>query len=377
MLEMLKTHGLSAKPIQLRGRFHNATYATSVTCLSRLCEADARFRFSNTTIRCDGPGVLPVRSNVDGDVIGKGSCIHDVALQSILAKPSFWYLTVSAAFEKTKETVDENLGFVAIGTDQFVPRLVKSRLVRPVGLRNNHTQDHGELANEVNHASVKTEREQPDGQNTKNGSPTAVPIAITGMGCRYAQADSPELLWEMLQLGRCAVSPLPNERFRMDDLPREPKRPFFGNYLAKPDVFDHRFFGISAREAEAMDPQQRLLLQVAYESMESAGYCGIKKSSLPTDIGCYVGVGSDDYTDNIGSSNANAFSAMGTLQAFNSGRVSHHFGWSGPSVVIDTACSSAAVAIHMACKVRSHLYSPTEERCFLATKPSILTDNAL
>lgn len=352
MMEQLKAHGLSAKLIHLRGRFHNSVHASSVRQLSRLCEEDARFRLPNAKSNTDGPCVLPLRSNVDGDLIGKESNIHDVALESILAKPSFWSLTVSAALDKTQEMVEEDLGFVAIGTEQFVPRVIRSRLVRPSGSPTTTISDHDAMSNGNNEASIEDDAQKLNQQYTNEVSPTAVPIAITGMGCRYAQADSPELLWELLQLGRCAVSPQPNGRFKMDELPRQPKGPFFGNYLENPDVFDHRFFNISAREAAAMDPQQRLILQVAYESMESAGYCGLRRAGLPTDIGCYVGVGSDDYTDNIGSSNANAFSATGTLQAFNSGRVSHFFGWSGPSVVIDTACSSAAVAIHMACQVR-------------------------
>ncbi|KGO47180.1 Acyl transferase/acyl hydrolase/lysophospholipase [Penicillium expansum] len=311
---------------------------------------DARFRLPNTNSSTDGPCVLPLRSNVDGDVIGKGSSIHDIALESILTKASLWSLTVSGSFDGTHQQFEEELGFVAIGTEQFVPRRIRNRLVKSAGSLGNTSNGQDTQPNGVSHTSIGAEVEQEKSQNTSKSPSTAVPIAITGMGCRYAQADSPDLLWELLQLGRCAVSPLPNKRFKLNELPRQPKGPFFGNYLENPDVFDHRFFNISAREAEAMDPQQRLLLQVAYESMESAGYCGIKKFSLPKDIGCYVGVGSDDYTDNVGSCNANAFSATGTLQAFNSGRVSHFFGWSGPSVVIDTACSSAAVAIHMACK---------------------------
>lgn len=98
-----------------------------------------------------------------------------------------------------------------------------------------------------------------------------------------------------------------------------------------------------------MDPQQRLLLQVAYEAVESSGYFG-RGGYRPTDVGCYVGVGTDDYCDNVASHPANAFSATGTLRAFISGRVSHYFGWDGPSMTMDTACSSAAVSIHTACK---------------------------
>lgn len=349
----LATNGLSAKQIHLRGRFHSATHVEVVTTISKLCQDDMRFRLPHTNSSKHSPCVLPLRSNVDGDLIGKGSSIQIIALSSILSKPALWSRTVSGAFDGGRQQLAEDLGFVVIGTEQFVPRQARSRVVQLSNAPGNPSNEHDTTPNGVNQASVTTESESSNSQPTAQNPPTALPIAITGMGCRYAHADSPQLLWELLRQGQCAVSPLPNERFKMDELPRQPKGPFFGNYLENPDVFDHRFFNISAREAEAMDPQQRLLLQVAYESMESAGYCGINKSNLSKDIGCYVGVGSDDYTDNVGSANANAFSATGTLQAFNSGRVSHFFGWSGPSVVIDTACSSAAVAIHMACKVIS------------------------
>ncbi|KAJ5388986.1 Acyl transferase/acyl hydrolase/lysophospholipase [Penicillium cataractarum] len=341
VMEQLKSQDLSAKTIHLGGRFHHTAHTTSVTYLKRLCEVDARFRLPDTMIRC----YLPLRSNVDGNVIQDLASIHEIALESILVKPSLWSLTVSSALEKAQE-MGEQPEVIAIGTDQFVPRLFKPRLVEPARSSSPNPGKYCGNSNKPNSGHRTSENSKHEQKNAL----TAVPIAITGMGCRFAQADSPACLWEMLQLGRCAVGPLPNSRFKMEELLREPKGPFFGNYLANPDVFDHRFFGISAREAEAMDPQQRLLLQVAYEAMESAGYCGLKKADLPTDIGCYVGVGSDDYTENVGSVNANAFSATGTLQAFNTGRISHFFGWSGPSIVVDTACSSAAVSIHMACK---------------------------
>jgi hypothetical protein len=346
-LEQLKSQDFSAKVISVRGRFHHDVHIDSVAHLAKLCVQDARFRLPDTEIWSP----LPLRSNVNGEIIENISRIHEVALESILVKPSLWSLTVSSVIEETQGGFDGQLTFSAIGTDQFVPRLIKNRLV-DLPSSSSRLSSNGECG--------RAEDEATNTQIKTNTSPTALPIAITGMGCRYAQADSPELLWEMLRLGKTAVSLLPNKRFNMDKLAREPKGPFFGNYLANPDVFDHRFFGISAREAEAMDPQQRLLLQVAYESMESAGYCGLKKANLPTDIGCYVGVGSDDYTDNVGSVNSNAFSATGTLQAFNSGRISHFFGWSGPSIVVDTACSSAAVAIHMACKVSYYSNAPND-----------------
>ncbi|KAJ5952971.1 CAZyme family CE10 [Penicillium vulpinum] len=345
LIKELGGHGLSVKTIDLRGRFHHSSHITAVEHLTDLCETDERFRLASS-----GPCVLPLRSNIDGRVIAKRCAIHKTALESILTNPSQWAMTVSATVEQTAEGTDHDLRLVAIGTGQFVPRPVRARVLDNINNKSSDITEHGMLPNGIHKLSSNTGSGRETHLTKIAPGGIATPIAITGMGCRYSQADSPEQLWEILELGLCGVSALPNERFKMDSLLRKPKGPFWGNYLANPDVFDHRFFGISAREAEAMDPQQRLLLQVGYEAMESAGYCGIRTSDLPNNIGCYVGVGSDDYTDNVGSTNANAFSATGTLQAFCTGRLSHYFGWTGPSVVVDTACSSAAVAIHLACK---------------------------
>ncbi|KAB5575255.1 hypothetical protein GE09DRAFT_990386 [Coniochaeta sp. 2T2.1] len=170
------------------------------------------------------------------------------------------------------------------------------------------------------------------------------------MSCRYPNADSLEEFWELLCAGRSAVGPVPEFRFKVDDLTRKPKGFFQGNFLRHPDHFDHRFFGISGREAKYMDPQQRLTLQLAYETLESAGYFGVNSpaENRDTTVGCYVGVAAVDYRDNVSSHDASAFSLLGTLRASVSGRVSHYFGWTGPSISYDTACSSGAVAIHSA-----------------------------
>ncbi|KAL8724681.1 MAG: hypothetical protein Q9166_007815 [cf. Caloplaca sp. 2 TL-2023] len=145
-------------------------------------------------------------------------------------------------------------------------------------------------------------------------------IAVVGMSCRFPEADSLEQFWQLITSGANAVRPIPRERFNAQQLWRDPGGPFWGNFLRDPDVFDHRFFSISGREAKSMDPQQRLLLQVVYEALESSGHYGFQRATRPKDIGCYIGVGSVDYEDNVSSENATAFSALGTLRAFISGR---------------------------------------------------------
>jgi len=162
-----------------------------------------------------------------------------------------------------------------------------------------------------------------------------------------------EEYWQLLDAGLSMATEPPTGRFPTRDHKRSnDKSIFLGNFLRDIANFDNRFFKKSSREAASMDPQQRLLLEVAYQALESSGYFGPRDRD--TEVGCFVGVCASDYNDNVASHPPNAFSTLGTLRAFLTGKISHMFGFSGPSVTFDTACSSSAVAIDAACKAILH-----------------------
>lgn len=305
--------------IGLRGRFHCAANTDAVEALKGLCEHDDRFRLPRADVLA-----WPLRSNADAEIITQGY-LHEHALESILGRRAHWFRTVEATLGGLET---ENPRIVLIGSEAFMPR-------RFIHRRDPQSHDRASA----------TEDPSVVRQDAKNE------IAVIGMACRFPSADSLEEFWELIESGKNALQSIPPSRFDMEAVPREPRSVTWGNFLRDPDAFDHRFFNISGREAKSMDPQQRLLLQVAYEALESAGYCSLPEEARPRDVGCYVGVGSVDYEQNVALENANAFSATGTLRAFICGRVSHFFGWTGPSMTFDTACSSSAVAIHSACKV--------------------------
>ena len=97
-----------------------------------------------------------------------------------------------------------------------------------------------------------------------------------------------------------------------------------------------------------MDPQQRVLLTAAHEAFEDAGYVPDSSPSFQrATMGCYIGLATGDYTDNI-RNDVDTFYSTGTLRAFHSGRISYFYGLGGPSIVTDTACSSSTVAIYQA-----------------------------
>lgn len=198
--------------------------------------------------------------------------------------------------------------------------------------------------------------------NRETGSPRPTPdgfpdgsIAIVGAGCRLPSANSLDDLWEIVSQGQSRLEKLrpercdPKQTYRaLQDPPWIAKREFYGNFLEDAAAFDHAFFGISPREAANMDPQQRLLLETAFEAMDSSGYLGDHSRARGDPVGCFIGASYTEYLENTSAHTPSAFTATGTIRAFLSGKISYHFGRTGPSEVIDTACSASLVAVHRA-----------------------------
>ncbi|TBU27328.1 ketoacyl-synt-domain-containing protein [Dichomitus squalens] len=181
-------------------------------------------------------------------------------------------------------------------------------------------------------------------------------IAIVGMANTFPNAPNPEVLWDVLLSGQITVAEVPPERFSLSEQQegdaessRDPHT-LRGNFIDQPDIFDNAFFHVSPREAQSMDPQQRLLLHVAYHALENAGYIpNATRSWNPETFGTFVGVATNDYVHNL-RSNIDVYYSTGTLQSFLSGKIAYTFGFGGPALVLDTACSSSIVAIHQACR---------------------------
>ena len=185
------------------------------------------------------------------------------------------------------------------------------------------------------------------------------PIAIVGIGCRFpGGANSPQAFWQMLCAGTDAIREVPADRWSIaayyDPTPGRPGKTYskWGGFLDQIDRFDPTFFGISAREADAIDPQQRLLLEASWEAFEDAGrpLDSVRGSST----GVFVGISTIDYAvmqhQDIGPGTADVYSATGTAFSVAANRISYCFDLRGPSLAIDTACSSALTACHLACE---------------------------
>ncbi|OLN84341.1 Nonribosomal peptide synthetase 14-like protein 1 [Colletotrichum chlorophyti] len=195
------------------------------------------------------------------------------------------------------------------------------------------------------------------GNKQMDTSPTPEPIAVIGTALRFpGGATSPSKLWEMLRDPPSHLSRTPpEERFGSAGFFHpDPEHHGTSNseksYFLDQDIrlFDAPFFNIAPREAEAIDPQHRLLLEVVYEALEAGGIP--LEKTRGTDTAVYVGQMSNDYWDHLlrDVDSIPKYMATGTARSITANRLSYFFDWHGPSLSIDTACSSSMVALHQA-----------------------------
>lgn len=178
-------------------------------------------------------------------------------------------------------------------------------------------------------------------------------VAIVGMAGRFPGSADVEAFWRSLQEGRESITFFSDDELRaMGVEPALWESPDYvkaRGVLAGAELFDAGFFGLSPREAELMDPQQRVFLEIAWTALEHAGY---DPGSYPGAIGVYAGAGWTSYLlFNLASHPDLLDSVKGhqTLLANDKDnlatRVSYKLNLRGPSLTIQTACSTSLVAV--------------------------------
>jgi acyl transferase domain-containing protein/aryl carrier-like protein len=189
-------------------------------------------------------------------------------------------------------------------------------------------------------------------------SETVPPVAVVGLACRFPGGPDVPTFWKLLVDGGNAIIDIPADRWNLDALklfndgkpvPRNVTR---GGWLPDVKSFDNTFFRMSPREAKTLDPKQRLVLEVTYEAFEDARLAPDQITDLST--GVFVGCAQSEYLQRffwrmeIGGPKSDRYCGPGNDPSFTSGRISAMFGFDGPSVNVNTACSTSLVAIHQA-----------------------------
>jgi acyl transferase domain-containing protein/SAM-dependent methyltransferase len=181
-------------------------------------------------------------------------------------------------------------------------------------------------------------------------------VAVVGVACRVPGASTPADFWRLLDRGDCVIGSSAGRLHWPDGI--DPQGPHAGidraGLLPRIDEFDADFFQISPHEAELMDPQQRLLLELSWEAIERAGY---RASALADErTGVFIGACHNEYRDLLARTPAarDAYVGTGSAASMLANRLSFYYDFRGPSVAIDTACSSALVAMdHAVRAIRS------------------------
>ncbi|KAL9601094.1 MAG: hypothetical protein Q9179_002982 [Wetmoreana sp. 5 TL-2023] len=197
-------------------------------------------------------------------------------------------------------------------------------------------------------------------------------IAIIGMACRVAGANSPMELWENLLSARDVQRRI--TRFNIDGFYHPDGGPLKGltnvdrAYMlddAAVDKFDNAFFHTTPAEAPAMDPQQRMLLEVSFEAIENAGIT--LDAFTGTGTAVFTGTSSPGSRRRWGIEGSDYHTVLardpdvtpkyivtGTAGCMAANRLSYFYDLSGPSISVDTACSSSMAALHQAARTLQH-----------------------
>ncbi len=183
-------------------------------------------------------------------------------------------------------------------------------------------------------------------------------LAVVGMACRFPGAGDVEAYWENLKRGVESITFLTDEELLDAQVPPEvfnhPDYVKAASILKEVDCFDAGFFGYSPREAALLDPQQRLFLETAWHALENAG---IHAESFKGAVGVFAGTNFSSYLINnlLGNRRMNINADGFFLQIANdkdnlATRTSYKLNLNGPSVTLQTACSTSLVAVHYACQ---------------------------
>ncbi|MGW4533251.1 SDR family NAD(P)-dependent oxidoreductase [Nocardia sp. NPDC004340] len=168
------------------------------------------------------------------------------------------------------------------------------------------------------------------------------PVAVVGMACRLPGVADLDDFWRLLGEGRATVGAAPAARANLSER---------ASFLDSVSDFDAEFFGIAPHEARSIDPQQLLALELSWEALEDAGLADAARESRRG--GVFLGCTSGDFAELVNAAEGPGItrhSLWGATRGIIANRVSNFFGFTGPSLLVDSAQASSLVAVHLACE---------------------------
>ena len=182
-------------------------------------------------------------------------------------------------------------------------------------------------------------------------------IAIIGVSGKYPMADTLEQFWENLKDGKDCITEIPKERWDYNDYYDTDKNrkdkvyTKWGGFINDIDKFDPMFFNMSKRESVMIDPAERLFLETSWKVFEDAGYS--KRKLENSNTGVFVGIMYGQYQMYVNNIDRKSIAPTSSYASV-ANRVSYFFNLHGPSMSVDSMCSSSLTAFHLACESIRH-----------------------
>ena len=178
------------------------------------------------------------------------------------------------------------------------------------------------------------------------------PIAIVGLSGSFPKCQTVEDFWKALEKGESLIEKVPKERFDVEKIYDNTGRNLnksttqWGGFIPDVQSFDNDFFDISEDDSKVMDPRQRLLLMSVYHCIEDAGYSKTHLEKSNTAV--YIGAEENEYLQKLIENKVDVGDGFSQASNMVANQISWFFDWLGPSEMINTLCSSGAIAIHKA-----------------------------
>ena len=330
---------------QLSARFQQGEFAAVIECVETL---RALYHEAPLASALPASEIEQQIAAIWQDVLG----VTQVGVQDNFFELGGDSLSLVQAHERLMEIFGPALTLVDLFTSPTIEMLVK------------------QLTGEKTQASP-TEKGQAraNTRNTHQASGANKDIAVIGMSCRFPGADDIDTFWKNLAAGVESITFFDDKELIKSGFSRDVfDRPDYvkaSPLISDARGFDAEFFGYSARDAELMDPQQRLFLECAWEAFEVAGY---DPTTYPGVTGVYAGAAMNTYLlnnvlpnrgmlDSQDDLNVATLDSMGGFMLmvandkdYLTTRVSYKLNLGGPSINVQTACSTGLVTVHMACQ---------------------------
>lgn len=302
-------------------------------------------------------GILSKITKIPSDKISVDEELESYGIDSIMI------IDITKELEKYFGELSKTLFFEyqrLMELSQYFVENYRTELLKILNIKDKKTENirvETQIENEIMPSEIEYSKKKVNNlklrESIKDKEHSSLDIAVIGLGGRYPMAKDPDQLWRVLISGKDCITEIPKDHWDYDKYyekrvdKNSKKYSKWGGFIDEWDQFDPLFFNIAPKEAILMDPQERLFLETTEQVLEDAGYTS--EELKPYKVGVFVGAMWSQY-QMYGANFQKDMDVPNSSFASIANRVSYIYDFHGPSLTIDTMCSSSVTAIKLACE---------------------------